>query len=251
MKDISSELLKRKYFIFDIDGTLLDSMPMWTYVDQVVLGDFGIIVNAEELKAFRDSVVYNKQNIHGDIYGTYYEELIKLFELNITADEFQEKRKHIANYIAVYELAYKKGADVLLKKLKNIGKKIGIVSTTTNDQYSIYENESINIKKNAPLKKLVDKKVLCDDVTRKKPDPEAYLKIISMFDCKPEECIVFEDSLNGVIAAKDAGLDVVAIYDDSAKYEQEIIHKIADYKIDNFNDFIKQTGLDKSQSQPE
>ena len=68
----------------------------------------------------------------------------------------------------------------------------------------------------APLKKLVNVKVLCEDVSKKKPDPEVYLKVMDSFGCKAEDCVVFEDSLNGVISAKEAGIDVVAIYDDSA-----------------------------------
>ena len=251
MRQINRDILNKKYFIFDIDGTLLDSMPMWTQVDRAVLSELGLDVPAEEIKNFRDSIIYSSQHIAGDIYMAYYEALINLFDLDMTVEKFRDKRRSMAKFISVNELDYKDGADMLLKKLKDAGKKIGVVTTTTKRQYEIYENESINILKKAPLKKYIDKKVVCEDVERKKPDPEAYLKILDLLECDAKDCIVFEDSLNGVIAAKDAGLEVVAIYDESAKNEQEVIAKIADYQIDSFVDFIKQLGLDKEQSQPQ
>ena len=76
--------------------------------------------------------------------------------------------------------------------------------------------------------------------------------IAKAFQAKNYRVVVtYSKDEESALIAKEAGLEVVAIYDDSAKYEQEIIHKIADYKIDDFNDFVKQTGLDKPQSQPE
>ena len=101
--------------------------------------------------------------------------------------------------------------------------------------------------KKAPFQKYVDIKVLCEDVEKKKPDPEAYLKVLKLFNCDAKDCIVFEDSLNGAIAAKEAGIEVVAIYDDSAKSEQDLLSKIVDYKIDSFEEFIEKSGLNKLQ----
>ena len=139
----------------------------------------------------------------------------------------------------------------VLKLLKELGKKIGVATTTTRKQYSIYEDLNTKMIKQAPLKKLVDEAVLCEDVTRKKPDPEAYLLVMKKLGARPEECLVFEDSLNGVMAAKTAGIEVCSVYDESARSEQDIIAKIADYKVESFEEFIKILGLDKSQSQPQ
>ena len=68
MKEITGKLLDKKYFIFDIDGTLVDSMPMWSLIDQKVLFDnFGIAVAMEDIKAFRDSILYDDRHVSGDI----------------------------------------------------------------------------------------------------------------------------------------------------------------------------------------
>ena len=252
MKDIASEILDKKYFIFDIDGTLIDSMGMWTEVDQQVLfNHLGVMISSKEIKEFRDSVIYSNQNVHGDIYMIYYEELIKLFNLDMTAEDFRLERGDMSRYLSVNELDYKPGADKFLNILSQMGKKIGVASTTVKRQYDIYENQNQKLIKKAPLKTLVDAVVLCEDVARKKPDPEAYLKAMEMLGALPNECIVFEDSLNGIISAKSAGVDVVAVYDESAQSEQDMISKIADYKVGSFDELIKILGLEKPQSQPQ
>ena len=252
MKEITERLLDKKYFIFDIDGTLVDSMVMWNYIDQkVLLDNFGISVAADDIKAFRDSILYDDRHVSGDIYAIYYEEFVKLFNLGITGKDFKRLRYELATYLSVNELDYKLGAADFLNILKDLGKKIGVATTTTRKQYRIYEDLNERMIKQAPLKKLVDAVVLCEDVTRKKPDPEAYLLVMKKLGAKPEECLVFEDSLNGVMAAKTAGIEVCSVYDASAKSEQDIIAKIADYKVASFEEFIKILGLDKPQGQPQ
>ena len=252
MKKIDAKLLDKKCFIFDIDGTLVDSMGMWNLVDQKVLCDkFGIYVDQMDIKMFRDSVLYNAQNVHGDIYKIYYDELVKFFNLGVTGEEFEFFRLELSNYLSINEIDYKKGAADFLKYVSELGKKIGVATTTTRAQYNIYEEKNQKMIKAAPLKKFVDVAVLCDDVIRKKPDPEAYLLVMKKLGAKPEDCIVFEDSLNGILAAKNAGIEVCAVYDDSAKNEQEIIDKIADYKFESFEELIKILRLDKNQNQPQ
>ncbi len=244
MKQISEDIMKKKYFIFDIDGTLVDSMVMWNLIDQKVLYDnFGITVAAEDIKSFRDSILYDDRNVSGDIYAIYYDEFVKLFNLGITGKDFKRLRYELATYLSVNELDFKDGAAEFIVALKELGKKIAVASTTTKKQYRIYEDLNQKMIKKAPLKKIVDEVVLCEDVTRKKPAPEAYLLVMKRLGAKPEECIVFEDSLNGVLAAKQAGLEVVAVYDDSAKNEQELIGKIADYRVESFDEMIKALGI--------
>ena len=252
MKKINESILNKKYFIFDVDGTLVDSMSMWNSVDQKILHDnFGIEISLMDIKMFRDSVIYDAKNVQGDIYMAYYEAIVKYFNLGVSAEEFNRLRAELSNYLSVNELDYKPGAAEFLKLAKKLGKKIGVATTGVKRQYDIYENKNQKMIKQASLKKLVDATVHCEDVTNKKPDPEAYFKIMEKLGAKPEECIVFEDSLNGVMAAKGAGLEVCSIYDDSAANEQDVIDKIADYKVESFYELIKSLGLESFENQPE
>ena len=77
-----------------------------------------------------------------------------------------------------------------------------------------------------------------DDVARKKPDPEIYNKIMEHYSARPDECLVFEDSYTGVLAGKNAGIEVVNIYDKYADLDRDKINTIADYSVLNYREFI-------------
>lgn len=245
MKKITEKLLDKKYFIFDIDGTLVDSMGMWNLVDQTTIyNQTGIVVPVEDIKMLRDSVLYDPNNIGGSIYDIFYQEVINTFGLNMTFEQYGELRRELADYISINELDFKPGAGDFLQILKGLGKKIGITTTTTRRQFNIYSEQNKKMTSVAPMGKLANVIVTCEDVERKKPDPEAYLKTVKLLGAKPKECIVFEDSLSGAIAAKSAGLDVVSVYDESAKFEQDRLGMIVDYKIESFDELIKILGLE-------
>lgn len=238
MKKITKDLLNKKYFIFDLDGTLIDSMGMWNLIDQqIILRHTGRKAELMKIKSFRDSIIYDKR-VQGNVYLAYYKELIKHFNLGISVEQFRQERRVLYKEIATNKLEYKQGASEFLKFLKRKGKKIAIATTTTKDTYDIYTQDNKNLVRQAPLSKIADVAVLYEDAEKKKPDPEAYLLVMKKFGCKAQDCIVFEDSFNGIRSAKGAGLEVVAVYDEFAQDEQEHIDKLADYKIDSFSDLL-------------
>ena len=245
MKKITDKILDKKYFIFDIDGTLVDSMGMWNLVDQAtIFNQTGIEVPVEDIKMLRDSVLYSENNIGGDIYDIFYQEVVNTFGMNITSEQYGVLRRELADYISINELDFKPGAAEFLQILRSLGKKIGITTTTTRRQFEIYSKQNEKMVNKAPMKELASAIITCEDVERKKPDPEAYLKTVEKLGAKKKDCIVFEDSLSGAIAAKSAGLDVISVYDDSAKFEQDRLAKIVDYKIESFDELIKILGLE-------
>ena len=67
---------------------------------------------------------------------------------------------------------------------------------------------------------------------------QKYKKIIEKLDIKPEECIVIEDALIGIQSAKNAGLEVINMYDKYADADREEIYKLADYKVQNYRELI-------------
>lgn len=248
MKQITDRILDKKCFIFDIDGTLVDSMGMWNLVDQVAIYNAsGLMVEAEEVKELRDSVIYAEDNLDGNIYDLFYAEVVNFYNLNMTAEEYKNARHDYADHISINELDFKPGAAEFLKKIKKLGKKIGIATTTTRRQLDIYSEQNKKMQSQAPIKKLADAIVACEDVSRKKPDPEAYLKVIEMLGMKKEDCIIFEDSFSGALAAKEAGVDLVVVYDESAKAEQYYLEQLADYKVESFEELIKALDLEQSE----
>ena len=250
MKQITEQLLDKKYFIFDIDGTLVDSMGMWNLVDQVtIFNKTGMTIPFEDIKTLRDSVLYADNNIDGNIYDLFYAEVIKQYGLDMTVDEYSKARHELADYISINELDFKPGAAKFLNILKFLGKKIGITTTTTNRQLGIYSEKNKKMNEQAQIRKIADAVVACEDVSRKKPDPEGYLKTVEKLGADKKDCIVFEDSLSGAISAKEAGLEVVAVYDESAENEQHFLEQIVDYKIESFEELIQILGLESRKEQ--
>ena len=77
-----------------------------------------------------------------------------------------------------------------------------------------------------------------EDVSKIKPDPEVYQKAMQKFNAKPEECIIFEDSLIGIEAAKKAGIETIAIYDKYSDADTEAIKAQADFYFHNYTELL-------------
>ena len=250
MKQISGKILDKKYFIFDIDGTLVDSMQIWDMIDKMaVYLATGVLVKEELIKSIRDSVLYNECNLGGNIYDLFYQQIISYFNINMTVDEYKKFRHKYADHLSKDIVDFKAGASEFIQILKILEKKVAIATTTTKSQLEIYSSHNENMKRKFSINKQADVIVTCEDVEYKKPHPEAYLKAIEKLGAKPEECIVFEDSINGVFAAKNAGLEVVAVYDKSASDEQDKILNLADYQVESFDELIKALRLENLMEQ--
>ena len=67
---------------------------------------------------------------------------------------------------------------------------------------------------------------------------EFYNLIMQHYNARPDECLIFEDSYTGVLAGKNAGIEVINIYDKYSNSDRDEINKITDYKIENYRQFI-------------
>lgn len=111
----------------------------------------------------------------------------------------------------------------VFNQAKKLGLKIGLATTAP-------EKNRDHILGKLGIKENFDVIVGDEDIHKGKPDPEIYFKTAKLLSVKPEECLVFEDSIPGVTAAKTAGMTVIAITTTNTPEEL----KAADDTIDDF-----------------
>ncbi len=197
-----------KAAIFDLDGTLVDSMWVWGKIDE----DYFKIRNMDmplDLKtqiehlSFDDTAAYFKSN----------------FGLLDTIEEIKKEWTDFAYVEYLNNVKLKPGVVEFLSLLKTLNIKIGLATSNNNDLLEA-------VLKSNGIYHYFDSITLTNEVSRGKNFPDVYLLAAEKLGIKPEECIVFEDILPAVKGAKAAGMKVVGVYDDFSKeqWEDIIIH---------------------------
>jgi HAD superfamily hydrolase (TIGR01509 family) len=199
---------KRKAFLFDLNGTMIDDMQYHIQAWHRILNDLGANLSLERMKE--------------ECYGKNDELLERMFPGRFSEAEKQhmslEKEK---KYQAQYKphLALLPGLHEFLKKAHESGNKMAIGSAAI--MFNIdFVLDNLNIRF------YFDAIVSADDVVTSKPDPETYLSCASMLMYYPSDCIVFEDSTKGVESAERAGMKAVVITTLHEPHEFDRYHNV-------------------------
>ena len=209
-----------KAVIFDMDGVLIDSEPLWRKAMIEGFASIGVLITEEDCKKttgnrLKEVVEYwfEKLDIL-DFLPTEIEHRI----INMLVKLINNEGKAISGVIEVINFC----------KNKNI--KIGLATSSSNQLMEA-------VLEKLKLKNTFKSSISAENMEYGKPHPEVFLICASQLQISPLECIVIEDSINGVIAAKAAFMSVIALP------EQENInnHKfsIADYKLNNMQEVLK------------
>ncbi len=178
--------------IFDMDGTLLDTqrigIPAWDYG--------GRLQGIENLGEHVFNVFGMNANGSSDYLRTHFPTLdVELFKRH--AREFIERNGTVE---------FKKGAKEILTFLKEQNVKIALASGTSRPSVE-HHLKAVNAEH------FFDATVCGTEVQKGKPEPDVFLKAAELIGANPADCFVFEDSENGVKAAKKAGMKVIGIPD--------------------------------------
>ncbi len=239
MKKLTDLNLKnKKYIIFDMDGTLIDSIGVWNRTDQKLIEKYGNkTLNLESIQIERDTFLHSNQS--SDIYLAYCEYLIKKYNLTIKdSAELLRIRWNISGEVLEKEMDFKPHVVELIKLLRHLKFTLILATMTTQVQLDIYSKKNKKMLSQLNITEAFDLITRKEDVLNKKPDPEIYLKIMKYYNAKPEECLIFEDSYTGVLASNNAKIEVVNIYDKYADVDREKIANITDYSIHDYKEFI-------------
>lgn len=230
----------KKVIIFDMDGTLIDSIGIWNEVDRQLMKKLGAIENLpdSEIQKSRDKQL----QIFGSLANPYVEYckwLGQKYGSKLSGEDLFKMRYEIVEDYLKNKIDYKPGADEFLQKLKEKKFILVIASTTRKPNMDIYRMENQSMINKARIDDYFSLVYTSEDVEKIKPHPEIFLKVVETLHVQKEECLIFEDSLVGVQAAKNAEIQVVVMYDKYSDGEREEIQKLADYQIDNYFDVIK------------
>lgn len=227
--------------IFDMDGTLIDSVGIWNQVDMEILSRYGFNGAADltekQVQQQRDELL-RKHKGAAKPYEEYYRDLKAKYDFSVSAEEAIKARYDLAQKMLAERIDYKPGAAQFLKELKARGFVLAIASTTKRDNMEVYRTKNANIMESAPIDEIFSLIYTREDVSQMKPDPEIYLKAMDTLGFKPSECLIFEDSLIGAEAAKASGAEVAVIYDKYSDNEREEINELADYVIDDYGQVL-------------
>ncbi|HNQ43349.1 MAG TPA: HAD family phosphatase [Candidatus Cloacimonadota bacterium] len=202
--------MMKNAIIFDLDGTLIDSMRLWRNVDQEFLVSRGVTVPADLF----DHLPHGNSFIHT---AQYFKDR---FALSESAEEIMQIWTDMVSRHYSMDMALKPGAGDFVKRLFDQGYKIGL---GTSNSYELAE-KALTLNKIWPYFHAV---TTGDMNLMGKPYPDIYLHCAQKLEVMPEDCIVIEDTLSGVQAGLAAGMTVIGIHDPDSIEQHERMKALA------------------------
>lgn len=182
-----------KAVIFDVDGVIVDSEKYWKKEKEKIISE-----------AFEDGSDLSPSDLTGIPVLDQYDKYSKNHKMNVTRNEYFDLYDKKAESIYSKKVTLLSDLSKFLNELKEKNIKIVICSSS----YSKWINM---ILERFSLKNKFDLIITADSIDAKgKPEPHIYEKAAEKLNLDPEECIVIEDSENGILAAKRAGMYCIA-----------------------------------------
>ena len=205
-----------KAVIFDLDGTLIDSMGIWKGIDIEYLGARGLEL-PDDLQRSIEGMSFSET-------ANYFKER---FQLSDTIDEIKAAWNRMAWDKYSKEILFKTGAKEFVHYLRENGIKTGIATSNSTELVKA-------VLGNHNMEKQFDSIRTSCEVSKGKPAPDIYELVAKDLGVEPSECLVFEDIPQGIMAGKNAGMKVCAVEDSYSALVADKKRELADYYINDY-----------------
>ena len=203
--------------IFDLDGVLADSEPWWNEIDAKMLAEHGVTYKGE---------------YHRDVLGVSYRIAIefykKKFGISAPTEELMKRRGEIATEYFANRVGLFPSTKDVLNELREVKLRIAVATSSVGASARPFLDRH-------QLTQFFEVIITGDEIERGKPAPDIYLRTAEKLAIAANECLVIEDSLSGIAAAKAAHMRVAAIPDrrfvDPDDYKKE-----ADYVLNDLSE---------------
>ena len=212
-----------KAALFDLDGVVFETESQYSIFWGMIgreyhpeIPDFEYRIKGQTLVQIYDKY-FSEDSVFAHIEG-YTDPKSEQDKITARLNEFEKDMKY----------PYIPGVENFIQELKQNGVKCAVV-TSSNIQ------KMLNVYKQHPeFKGYFDRVLTSEDFAKSKPDPDCYLKGAACFGAKPEECVGFEDSFNGMKAVRASGAFTLGL---ATTNSAESIQPYSDYVIADYNGF--------------
>lgn len=216
-------LKDKKAVLFDLDGTLVDSMWVWSQIDIDYLGRHGLAVpeglqQDVEGMGFTEVAIYFKERFH----------------IEDSVEDIKKSWQDMAMEQYRNQVPLKPGSENFLKYLKSHGFKTAVASSNS---LPLIEAALIG----HGVREYFDAIITSCDVKKGKPAPDVYLEAARQLCTEPSACLVFEDIVPGIMAGKAAGMEVCAVHDKYSVFQEKEKRTCADYYIESYAQVLDST----------
>ena len=206
--------------IFDLDGTLIDSMWVWTKIDEEFLTELGLPFPNDmdkdlDGKSFTETAIYFKEN----------------FDIKEPIEDIISTWHSMALYHYSNSIKLKDNVIPFLDKLKKKGIKLALA---TSNSVPLLE---ATLKYNK-IYHYFDAISTTEEVNKSKDNPDVYLLSAKKLNVDPSECLVFEDIVQAVKGAKLAGMSVYAIHDENSEHQKDELIQLSDRYIFDYKELL-------------
>lgn len=210
----------KRAVLFDLDGTLMDSMWAWENIDIEYLGRFGHVPTKDMQRAIEGMSFTETAQYFKDRY-----------EIPDPVEEIKAEWNRMAYDVYANRVKLKPGAYGFLRELRQREIATGIASSNSRELIrACLESNKVG--------DCFDCITISCEVPKGKPAPDIYLAAAASLGVMPEECLVFEDVPMGILAAKNAGMQVCAVEDDFSADQRDKIRALADYYIRSYDEVL-------------